>query len=809
MSYNPNNPNGSATSANSSPVVIASDQAAVPITDNGSSLTVDGSVTVSGTVTANAGTGTQNVSVQNASIPVTDNGGSLTVDGTVEIGATSLAALESVTVQNGSGGSAVNIQDGGNSITVDGSVSVSNFPATQPVSGTVTVQDGGGSVTVDGSVSVSNFPATQAVSATDLDIRNLTSTDVVTVTGGAGQTADVKVTLDSEQVAVSNFPATQAVSGTVTIQDGGNTITVDGTVAATQSGVWDTRTQDGVGNDITSHSAGASRGIDVSIIDGSGNQITSFGGGTQYAEGSVVATPTGTPALMKDAANELNTLVGSAADGLLVNLGANNDITFPYGTIDTFGKLMTSHSRNDVDCQFYRDEPGNILTVTTAGGGTATGSNGYAVFSTSTGTTGSVKGVSLDKTHYHSGGEIYSMFGVAWLDGGQATSFQRIGLFDNNNGFYVGFENTTFGVSVRDGASDTFVGRTSFNTDLLDGSAGSKFTRGGSPEAIDFTKLNVFRIRFGWLGAAAVKYEVLSPDDQWVLFHIIRQPNSSATPHIQSADLPMTLEVTKTAGATDITVNTTCWGAGIQYDNMDWQESSTLSATAGSIIDYNISGLGSASVYVGTTAATGTIIFEATVDGKNWFTHSGVVDPNIGGTDMLVQSAITATAGSYYKIPVTGYKGFRIRVATTLANAIVLYFVGDTHDLFHDVTPAPHNLGYMLVHKDGEYTTTQTGVTLWAPTSGKKFCITNLTISTGGTTAGLVTVWQGATADTTYTAGTDPAIFRGNFIPSANATPGVVKSYPVPFVASTVDHALKVTTSAAMTIYIQVDGYEI
>lgn len=68
--------------------------------------------------------------------PVTDNGGSLTIDGTVELGATTLSALESITVQNGSGGSAVNIQDGGNSITVDGtvsvtgsSVSVTNFPA--------------------------------------------------------------------------------------------------------------------------------------------------------------------------------------------------------------------------------------------------------------------------------------------------------------------------------------------------------------------------------------------------------------------------------------------------------------------------------------------------------------------------------------------------------------------------------------------------------------------------------------------------------------------------------------------------------
>lgn len=64
---------------------------------------------------------------------------------------------------------------------------------------------------------------TVVVSATNLDIRDLTSTDVVTVTGGAGQTADVKITLDSETV-----PVTQ--SGTwdeVGINDSGNAITVD------------------------------------------------------------------------------------------------------------------------------------------------------------------------------------------------------------------------------------------------------------------------------------------------------------------------------------------------------------------------------------------------------------------------------------------------------------------------------------------------------------------------------------------------------------------------------------------------------
>jgi hypothetical protein len=59
---------GQQTGANSVPVVLPSDQAAIPVTDNSGSLTVDG------TVTANAGAGT---------FTVGDGGGSLTVDGTV------------------------------------------------------------------------------------------------------------------------------------------------------------------------------------------------------------------------------------------------------------------------------------------------------------------------------------------------------------------------------------------------------------------------------------------------------------------------------------------------------------------------------------------------------------------------------------------------------------------------------------------------------------------------------------------------------------------------------------------------------
>lgn len=52
MAYNPQNSNGQKIMDNSAPVVIASNQTAIPITDNGGIITVDGAVSITGTVTS-------------------------------------------------------------------------------------------------------------------------------------------------------------------------------------------------------------------------------------------------------------------------------------------------------------------------------------------------------------------------------------------------------------------------------------------------------------------------------------------------------------------------------------------------------------------------------------------------------------------------------------------------------------------------------------------------------------------------------------------------------------------------------------
>jgi len=177
-------------------------------------------------------------------------------DGTDSLDVNADGSINS-TINNGAGASAVNIQDGGNSITVDGTVAIS------------------GSVTV---------------TATDLDIRDLSAAQ--------------------DNVAISDGTDTLAIAadGSIAVTDNGGSLTVDGTVAATQSGTWDigtVTTLTGITND-------------VNIADG-GNSITvDDGGGTLTVDGSVTVSATDLD--IRDlSASQDNVALSDGTDTLAIN----------------------------------------------------------------------------------------------------------------------------------------------------------------------------------------------------------------------------------------------------------------------------------------------------------------------------------------------------------------------------------------------------------------------------------------------------------------------------------------------------------
>lgn len=269
--------------------------------------------------------------------------------------------------------------------------------------------------------------------------------------------------------------------------------------------------------------------------------------------GSVLATS----ATISPAANQsVSGTVGASTIGIV-------PVSFAPGTADSFGHLITGGMYNQIDIPFFRASVANLVAVTTANGGSAISSVGGAIFSTGTNADGSSKGVTPSTLSYRAGSEIYAYFTARFTATGDGNSYQRIGPFNASDGMFVGYQGSTFGIGLRNNTADTFIPKAQWNVDTLVGGAGSRFTRGGAPEAIDVEQVNVYRVRLGWLGAAPIEYEALSPDGNWVTFHQVRQPNSSSILSIENPDLPITVDVAKASGTSSVlNILTGCWGGG-------------------------------------------------------------------------------------------------------------------------------------------------------------------------------------------------------------------------------------------------------
>lgn len=123
--------------------------------------------------------------------------------------------------------------------------------------------------------------------------------------------------------------------------------------------------------------------------------------------------------------------------------------------------------------------------------------------------------------------------------------------------------------------------------------------------------------------------------------------------------------------------------------------------------------------------------------------------------------------------------------------------------------PRPDNHGQTLMAKAAQYTTAVTGTAFWTPAAGKSICVTYFQIQASGTQDGDIQLWFGASGDSTYTRGTDAAIYDGHLEPSATAAPGIAIAPPVPF-KGTADYVLRVTTSAAVNpLFVVAWGYEV
>ena len=465
-------------------------------------------------------------------------------------------------------------------------------------------------------IKVDNSAVTQPISATSLPLP----------TGAATAALQTQPGVDIGDVTINNAAGASAVN----IQDGGNTITVDGTVTANLSAT------------------------DNAVLDEIELDTTSI-------------------------SRVLNTAT------------------------DSFGHIIIGDINNDIDVQFYRatsdSNLSNIITETEANGGTASRSNGMATFATTTTSNSRAKGVSLVPVVYTAGSEVYMIFTAAFPTAtGGTGSYRRIGLYnDLTDGFFIGYETTgTFGVSLLRGASITTTLKANFSNDTLVGGAGSLFTRAGTPEAIDLTKLNIFRIRFGWLGSAPIKFEVMSPDGHWVTFHTISQPNLAALPSINTADLYATCDVATGTSGNAQSILSNCWGAGTTQKLRKINDTLTTNSLAGltrAVLTGETTGGGGGFVNVKvnpsgaiTADVTGTVKIDQTTNGttNNTTNRDATYAKFVCDTSTLV-----ANTSKTASLTVSGFTAVEIEI-TNVNGASTIYYTLD------NTTPSSTNFSGIL-----------------------------------------------------------------------------------------------------------------
>ena len=219
----------------------------------------------------------------------------------------------------------------------------------------------------------------------------------------------------------------------------------------------------------------------------------------------------------------------------------------------TFGESIVAQRFTEILEEFQYTINTKTLTDGSENNATVTQSDSMAILTSSTTSNGHAQLESKKKLRYRPGHEGYAFFTSLWANGGVANSKQYCGLFDDGDGFFLGYNGTDFVVGYRKNTTDTTVTKSNFNGD-------------SSFDSIDTSKLNIFMITYAWLGTAPINFWWMNERGEWVLIHRFELPNTLTGPSVTNPVLPLRFDITKTSGDTSIVMKTASWHAGIAHD---------------------------------------------------------------------------------------------------------------------------------------------------------------------------------------------------------------------------------------------------
>lgn len=228
----------------------------------------------------------------------------------------------------------------------------------------------------------------------------------------------------------------------------------------------------------------------------------------------------------------------------------NDNIIFGPGTLNgglenapqsAFGEILTADFKIQAAWSFNYNINPLIVTSILDNGGTISQEDSFAKLESNTDPNGSAIMHSKLSVTYTPGVGTLVRF-TAVFDTPQADSQQLMGIGDNLDGWFFGYNGTQFGILKRRDGVDEWTYQENWNKNL-------------SPD-LNHQKGNVYEIRFQWLGFGMQYFGIENNEGNIVDVHQIEYANTNDQVSVLNPSLPLYAAVINSGNTTNIALKT-------------------------------------------------------------------------------------------------------------------------------------------------------------------------------------------------------------------------------------------------------------
>jgi hypothetical protein len=265
-----------------------------------------------------------------------------------------------------------------------------------------------------------------------------------------------------------------------------------------------------------------------------------------------------TPTDFTDVLNTRSIIWGKTLGGAVYEPVATNGENSLVVTIAephaAFGEVSTAENTPTCQVDFVYGINTDLTSNTTSNNATVTSSTGMAVLTTGTQVNSVATLITRNYVKYRPGQGSMSRF-TALFTTGVTGSTQFAGPGGGSvDGIGFGYNGTSFGALYRHNGTDTWIPQSTWNYDtMLGGTTSGKI--------LVPTNLNVYQVKFQYLGGGNIFYYVLNDfTGRWVLVHMVKNAGNLTAPNLRNPSMPVRFEARNTTNTSALTIKSASVG---------------------------------------------------------------------------------------------------------------------------------------------------------------------------------------------------------------------------------------------------------